>query len=64
MPPVAMRPVRLIPRLIRSVRISMTLADPDGKAADQNYSVVAALRNRLLKGAIMKKQMAWRYSSV
>lgn len=36
------------PALIRSVRISMTLADPDGKAADQNYSVVAALRNRLL----------------
>jgi type IV pilus assembly protein PilW len=36
------------PALIRSVRISLTLTDPDGKAADQNYSVVAALRNRLL----------------
>lgn len=36
------------PALIRSVRISMTLSDPDGKAAEQNYSVVAALRNRLL----------------
>ena len=36
------------PTLIRSVRISLTLADPGGKAADQNYSVVAALRNRLL----------------
>lgn len=33
---------------IRSVRIRMTLADPDGKARDQTYSVVAALRNRLL----------------
>ncbi|MBC9252241.1 hypothetical protein A9179_18380 [Pseudomonas alcaligenes] len=36
------------PALIRSVRISMTLADPDGKAGNQTYSVVAALRNRLL----------------
>lgn len=34
--------------LIRSVRIKITLTDPDGKAGDQTYSVVAALRNRLL----------------
>ncbi|MEO4047229.1 prepilin-type N-terminal cleavage/methylation domain-containing protein [Pseudomonas sp. CAU 1711] len=35
------------PSLIRSVRIRMTLADPNGKAAAQSYSAVAALRNRL-----------------
>lgn len=33
--------------LIRSVRILMTLQDPDGRVKDQTYSVVAALRNRL-----------------
>ena len=33
--------------LIRSVRIQMTLQDPTGRAKDQAYSVVAALRNRL-----------------
>jgi type IV pilus assembly protein PilW len=33
--------------LIRSVRISLTLSDADGRSADQTYAVVAALRNRL-----------------
>ncbi len=33
--------------LIRSVRVVLTLHDPDGRARDQIYSVVAALRNRL-----------------
>ena len=34
--------------LIRSVRIRLTLADSSGLARDQNYVVVAALRNRIL----------------
>lgn len=33
--------------LIRSVRILLTLQDPNGLVKDQAYSVVAALRNRL-----------------
>lgn len=33
--------------LIRSVRVVLTLHDPGGRVRDQNYSVVAALRNRL-----------------
>lgn len=33
--------------LIRSVRLSLTMHDADGRTADQTYSVVAALRNRL-----------------
>ena len=33
--------------LIRSVRILMTLQDPSRRVKDQNFSVVAALRNRL-----------------
>lgn len=33
--------------LIRSVRISMTLADANNRSRSQTYSVVAALRNRL-----------------
>ncbi len=36
------------PATIRSVRLQMTLYDPSGQVADQQYSVVAALRNRLL----------------
>lgn len=32
---------------IRSVRILLTLQDPEGRLRDQTYSVVAALRNRL-----------------
>lgn len=36
--------------LIRSVRIHMTLRDPSGRVKDQDYSVVAALRNRLGQG--------------
>lgn len=32
---------------IRSVRIALTLRDPDGRVRDQAYSVVAYLRNRL-----------------
>ncbi|KIH81460.1 PilW family protein [Pseudomonas batumici] len=36
------------PATIRSVRLQMTLYDPNGQVADQQYSVVAALRNRLL----------------
>ncbi|CAD5199362.1 PilW family protein [Pseudomonas sp. FEN] len=35
------------PATIRSVRLQMTLYDPNGQVADQQYSVVAALRNRL-----------------
>ncbi len=31
---------------IRSVRILLTLRDPDGRVKDQEYSVVAYLRNR------------------
>jgi len=33
--------------LIRSVRVLLTLQDPNGLVKDQTYSVVAALRNRL-----------------
>lgn len=36
------------PALIRSVRISLTLADAGGLVKDQSYSIVAALRNRIL----------------
>jgi type IV pilus assembly protein PilW len=32
---------------IRSVRINLTLSDSNARSADQTYSVVAALRNRL-----------------
>lgn len=32
---------------IRSVRLALTLQDPDGQVRDQVYSVVASLRNRL-----------------
>ena len=35
------------PATIRSVRLQMALYDPSGQVADQQYSVVAALRNRL-----------------
>lgn len=35
------------PALIRSVRLSLTLSDPDRRVRDQTYSAVAALRNRL-----------------
>lgn len=31
---------------IRSVRLSLTLSDPDGRVANQTYSAVAYLRNR------------------
>jgi type IV pilus assembly protein PilW len=34
--------------LIRSVRISLTLTDAGGQVRDQSYSVVVALRNRIL----------------
>lgn len=34
--------------LIRSVRINLTLSDPDDRVKEQSFSVVAALRNRLL----------------
>ncbi|WP_084305123.1 PilW family protein [Phytopseudomonas flavescens] len=33
--------------LIRSVRLSLTMTDADGRASNQTYTVVAALRNRL-----------------
>lgn len=36
------------PALIRSVQITLTLSDPAGRVKDQRFSVVAALRNRLL----------------
>lgn len=36
------------PALIRSVRLTLTLFDPKNAVRDQTYSVVAALRNRLL----------------
>lgn len=36
------------PARIRSVRVSLTVSDPDGRVADQTYTAVAALRNRLL----------------
>ncbi|NBA96436.1 PilW family protein [Pseudomonas sp. R5(2019)] len=32
---------------IRSVRLSLTLRDPNARVADQTYNVVASLRNRL-----------------
>lgn len=35
------------PQLIRSVRLSLTLADPLQRVASQTFTVVAALRNRL-----------------
>jgi type IV pilus assembly protein PilW len=35
------------PALIRSVQITLTLSDPNGRVKDQSFSVVAALRNRL-----------------
>ncbi|MEB0076774.1 pilus assembly protein PilW [Pseudomonas sp. CCI3.2] len=35
------------PRLIRSVRLSLTLSDPAKRVEDQTFTVVAALRNRL-----------------
>jgi type IV pilus assembly protein PilW len=35
------------PARIRSVRLSLTLYDPNHRVSDQTYSVVAALRNRL-----------------
>ncbi|MND77596.1 hypothetical protein D3C80_692810 [compost metagenome] len=35
------------PATIRSVRLSLTLNDPDGRVRDQAYNVVASLRNRL-----------------
>lgn len=35
------------PENIRSVRIVLTLSDPNARSADQTYAVVAALRNRL-----------------
>lgn len=36
------------PSRIRSVRLSLTLADPEARVRPQTYSMVAALRNRLL----------------
>ncbi|TMU81151.1 prepilin-type N-terminal cleavage/methylation domain-containing protein [Pseudomonas fluorescens] len=35
------------PARIRSVRLSLTLADPNSRVATQTFNVVAALRNRL-----------------
>lgn len=35
------------PALIRSVRLSLTLHDPNARVGDQTFNVVAALRNRL-----------------
>ncbi|EJM52419.1 PilW family protein [Pseudomonas sp. GM48] len=35
------------PALIRSVRLSLTLFDPNHRVSDQTFNVVAALRNRL-----------------
>jgi type IV pilus assembly protein PilW len=35
------------PALIRSVRLSLTLTDPNHRVSDQTFNVVAALRNRL-----------------
>jgi type IV pilus assembly protein PilW len=35
------------PALIRSVRLSLTLTDPNHRVSDQTLNVVAALRNRL-----------------
>ncbi|MDR9753094.1 prepilin-type N-terminal cleavage/methylation domain-containing protein [Pseudomonas sp. SZMC_28357] len=36
------------PALIRSVRLSLTLTDPNNRVRNQTFNVVAALRNRLL----------------
>jgi len=33
--------------LIRSVRLTLTLRDPNSRVRDQTFTVVAALRNRL-----------------
>ena len=33
--------------LIRSVRLTLTLFDPDARMPEQTFSVVAAVRNRL-----------------
>lgn len=35
------------PSVIRSVRITLTLTDPNGRVRDQKYNVVATLRNRM-----------------
>jgi type IV pilus assembly protein PilW len=35
------------PATIRSVRLSLTLKDPDGRVRDQTWNAVASLRNRL-----------------
>ncbi|MFJ2687919.1 PilW family protein [Pseudomonas sp. NPDC087342] len=35
------------PALIRSVRLTLTLRDPNSRVRDQTFTVVAALRNRL-----------------
>jgi type IV pilus assembly protein PilW len=35
------------PARIRSVRLSLTLTDPNNRVSDQTFNVVAALRNRL-----------------
>jgi type IV pilus assembly protein PilW len=35
------------PARIRSVRLSLTLLDPNSRVAPQTFNVVAALRNRL-----------------
>jgi type IV pilus assembly protein PilW len=40
-------PLPADPALIRSVRITLTLSDPDDRVRAQSFSVVAALRNRL-----------------
>ena len=36
------------PAHIRSVRLTLTLTDPNNRVRNQTYNVVAALRNRLL----------------
>ena len=36
------------PALIRSVRLTLTLTDPNNRVRNQTFNVVAALRNRLL----------------
>ncbi|WP_263260278.1 prepilin-type N-terminal cleavage/methylation domain-containing protein [Pseudomonas sp. RIT-PI-S] len=33
--------------MIRTIRLTLTMTDPNGRVADQTYSVVAAMRNRL-----------------
>jgi type IV pilus assembly protein PilW len=37
-----------VPARIRSVRLTLTLTDPNNRVRNQTYNVVAALRNRLL----------------